>query len=86
MAFNVETRQKAYPALDPYTASDSGFIEEAAYNKSSGRKGVLVGNWWEQDALERENEELVRGMPLCDAWGGASPSRWRRRFLGRLLS
>lgn len=58
MAFNSETRQKAYPVLDPYTGSDSGFIEESAYNKVSGRKGVLVGNWWEQDALERENESV----------------------------
>ena len=63
MAFNSETRQKAYPVLDPYTGSDSGFIEESAYNKVSGRKGVLVGNWWEQDALERENESVVRKNP-----------------------
>eukprot|EP00694_Reclinomonas_americana_P002215 EC787427.1.p1 GENE.EC787427.1~~EC787427.1.p1 ORF type:complete len:142 (+),score=49.29 EC787427.1:31-456(+) len=57
MAFNGDTRQRAYPRLDGYTSRDSGFIEEATYNKR-GRGGALIGSWYEERRAQEENERL----------------------------
>jgi hypothetical protein len=67
MAFNrTDTRQRAYCPIGAYNPSGN-WVDEPAYNKfpehHAGTKGILVGNWNEEEVLRDSMKAIDDQLP-----------------------